>query len=408
MMDRRRYVAALTTVLGAGCVSSDTTPTPDPPPGEFGTSTQGNLWTLELPDDRRMLALDRGVFVASEGTLMRLSATGTVQWTVDSHSAYRSDLAAAADAVYHISSNTLESYDPASGETVWSNRIPDVGILFVNNVTAESIFVGEMTDDPSASLPVLAFDAETGEERWRTETGMDMGSTISHGLWLIVSIVDGVTALDTATGDVQWEHSPGIDYDSALRVVGDTLCVITNDTVTGHSLPDGTSVWEQTLPADGQFIAQSSPNSATAGMLYIADDGANLTALDATTGDEQWGVDTNLRGEGYEGMALESGSLIYHSGTALASYDAMDGKQQWMYSLGSEYEASQPLIADGTVFLIVQETGEKPSVKTFNLDTGRRQRRTKLQTDFPRIRGVLDQHIIFTTDEGVYGFPMNA
>lgn len=407
-MDRRHYLAALAAIGGAGCMSSDKTPTPDPTPGEFKTSTQGDLWTLELPDDRRMLALDRGVFVASETALMRLSATGTVQWTVGSHSAYRSDLAAAADAVYHISSNTLESYDPVSGETRWNNRIPDVGILSVSHVTEESVFVSQTTDDPSASLPVLAFDAETGEERWRTETGMDMGSTISHGLWLIVSIVDGVTALDTTTGDVQWERSPGIDYGSSLRAIGDTLCVITNDTVAGYSLPDGTSLWEQSLPADARFIAQSSPESATAGMLYIADDGKNLTALDPTTGDEQWEVNTNWGGVGYEGMALEGRSLIYHNGTALASYDAMDGEQRWEYSLGSEYEASQPIIAEGTVFLIVQEAGEKPSVKTFDLETGRRQWRTQLQTAFPRIRGILDQHIVFTTDEGVYGLPMNV
>lgn len=407
-MRRRHYLAALAAIGGAGCVSSETRPTPDPPPSEFKTSTQGDLWTLKLPDDRRMLAIDRGVFVASEAALMRLSATGTINWTVDSHSAYRSDLAAAADAVYHISSNTLESYDPASGETQWSHRIPDVGILFVSNVTTESVFVSETTDDPSASLPVLAVDAETGEERWRTKTGMDMGSTISHGLWLIVSVVDGVTALDTATGEIQWERSPGIDYDSSLRVVGDTLCVITNDTVTGYSLPDGTSVWNQSLPADAQFIAQSPPKSVNPKMLYIADDGANLTALDATTGDKQWQVDTNWGDDGYQGMALEGQSLIYHSGTALASYNAMDGTQQWEYSLGSEYQASQPLIADGTVLLIVQESGENPSVKAYDVETGRRRWRTQLQTAFPRIRGILDQHIVFTTDDGVYGLPLSA
>jgi len=354
-----------------------------------------------------MLVIDSGVYVASEETLTRLSTSGTVQWTVDSHSAYRSNLAATADAVYQISSNTLESYDSASGGKRWSHHIPDVGNLFVSIVTEESVFVSETTDNP-ASLLVLAFDAETGEERWRTETGMDMGSTISQGLWLIVSVVDGVTALDIETGDVKWERSPDVDYDSSLRVVGETLCVITNDTVTGYSLPDGTYVWQQSLLADARFIAQSPPESANAGMLYIADDEANLTALDTTTGDEQWGVDTNWGDGGFEGMTLEEDSLIYHSGTALASYDTEDGEQRWEYSLGSEYEASQPLIADGTVFLIVQETGEKPSIKTFDLETGRRQWRTYLQTAFPRIRGILDQHIVFTTDEGVYGLPINA
>jgi outer membrane protein assembly factor BamB len=407
-MDRRQYLAALAAIGGAGCVSNETTPDPDPPPGEFQAIADPELWEYELPTDRHRLAIDSGVYVASEETLTRLSTTGAVQWTIDSPSAYRSDLAATEDAVYHITSNTLESYDPVSGGQRWSNRIPAVGILSVSNMTEEGVFVSETTDDPSASLPVLAFDAESGEERWRTETGMNMGSAISHGLWLIVSVVDGVTALDTATGDIEWERSPGTDYDSTLRVVGDTVCVITNDTVTGYSLPDGTSLWEQSLPADAQFSAQSPPESATVGTLYIADEESNLTALNATTGDEQWGVNTNWGDDGYEGMTFEEDSVIYHSGTALASYDAVDGTQQWEYSLGSEYKASQPLIADGTVFLIVQESGEKASMKTFDLETGRRQWRTELQTDLPRIRAILDQHIVFTTDEEVYGLPMSA
>jgi len=267
-MNRRHYLAALAAIGGAGCVSNETTPNPDPAPGEFQAIAAPGLWEYELPTDRHMLTIDSGVYVASEETLTRLSTTGAVQWTTDSHSAYRSDLAAAEDAVYHISSNTLESYDPASGGKRWSNRIPDAGILFVSNATEESVFVSETTDDP-ASLLVLAFDAETGEERWRTETGMDMGSTISHGLWLIVSVVDGVTALNAATGDREWEQSPGTDYDSTLRAIGETLCVITNDTVTGYSLPEGTSLWEQSLPADAQFIAQSSPESATAGTIRL-------------------------------------------------------------------------------------------------------------------------------------------
>jgi outer membrane protein assembly factor BamB len=189
---------------------------------------------------------------------------------------------------------------------------------------------------------------------------MDMGST---RLCLIFSVVDGLTALDTASGEIQWERTPGDNYGASMEVVGDTPCLLMDRTVHGYALPDGTHRWNQSLSRDERFVRPAPSRSSRAGDLYIADDRANLTALNVATGDEQWSVETNWGDQGYEGTCLGTESLLYHSGTALASYDLVDGTQQWVHSLGSGYEADRPFIAERTMVLPVREKAEQPSVK---------------------------------------------
>jgi outer membrane protein assembly factor BamB len=434
LMNRRGYLAALVAIGGAGCLSNETTPdqqsedsptqttpekqasTPtydpptDSPPGEFTPLTDPGLWEYEFQEvsHRIPTAVGTGVYVVEGTTLTHLSPAGETQWAVDSAPAYRPDLTVSEGSVYHLSSSNFESYDPASGEERWQKLISDVGSLSLSEVAEESVFVSETSDDPGEFL-ALAFDAETGEERWRTVTGMETHSTVTHGLWLISSPVDGLTALDTATGEVRWERTPSSELGGPVLAVDDTLCLFRDGTVHGYALPDGTHRWEQSLSGDAGFIQRPPSGSAQAADLYIADDRANLTALNARTGDKQWTVTTHWGNEGYEGMCLGTDSLYYHSGTALASYDLMDGSRQWAYSLGSEYNASGPVIAPGTVFLITQQTDQEPTVKAFDAKTGSREWRVQLTTGDsfpPQVSGVFNEYIVLKTDSRLIGLPV--
>lgn len=420
-MDRRHYLAALAAIGGAGCVSNETTPTydppPDSPPGEFTSLTDLGLWEYELTDRSARIAVGDGVYSATNTTLACLTPAGETTWTTestaDSYAVAESyDLTVAGPTVYYTARDTPQTvevgaYGTASGEQRWTttlDRVPDTVI----GVTEDTVFASESYDDPGEA-PVFAFDAETGEERWRTITGMDMGSAVSHGRCLVYSVVDGLTALDTATGEVQWERTPGDEYGARLHVSDDTLCLFMDGTVHGYALPDGTHRWEQSLSGDAGFIQRPPSGSAQAADLCIADDQANLTALNATTGEKQWAITTHWGPEGYEGMCLGTDSLFYHSGTALASYDLVGGTRQWAYSLGSEYEASGPFIKNGTVFLITQETDEDPSIKTFDAETGHRDWHVQLTTGDsspPRVSGVFDEYAVLRADSRLIGFPV--
>lgn len=440
-MDRRHYLAALAAIVGAGCVGNETTPdqqssdsptqtTPDQqpstptyepptdsPPGEFTSLPDPGLWEYDLPDRSARIAVGDELYIATNTTLACLSPSGDTTWTTDSTSnsyavAEVYDLTVAKTTVYYTARDApqtgeIGAHRTASGEQRWTttlDRVPDTVI----DVTEDTVFASESYDDPGEA-PVFAFDAETGEEQWRTFTGMDMGSAVSHGLCLVYSVVDGLTALDTATGEVRWERTPGDEYGARLEVIDDTLCLFMDGTVHGYALPDGTHRWEQSLSGDAGFVQRPPLGSAQAADLYIADDRANLTALNATTGEKQWTVTTHWGPEGYEGMCLGTDSLFYHSGTALASYDLVDGTRQWAYSLGSEYEASGPFVSDGTVFLITQERNEEPSIKTFDAEMGSRDWRVQLTTGDsapPRIAGVFNEYAVLRTDSRLIGLPI--
>lgn len=274
------------------------------------------------------------------------------------------------------------------------------------------MFASQTTDDPGEA-PIFAFDATTGEERWRTVTGMDMGSTVSHDLCLVYSVVDGLTALDTATGNAQWEQTPTKGYGASVRAIDDVLCLFLDRAIHGYSLPDGTHLWTQTLSGDPSFIQYATSGLSRAADLYFVDSSTTLTALDAATGEKQWVVETDWKDEGYEGLCLGSDSLIYHSGTALASYDLVDGTQQWAHSLGSGYEASSPFIADGTVFLVrLSDEGEPsvPFVERFDAETGNRQQRIQFPAPNPfppRVSGVFDEYAVLRSEDRLVGIPVS-
>lgn len=445
-MDRRQYVLSLTAVLGAGCLANDertdprpeessddgtpaqsppesSTDTPgeaDTPPDEWNSPTDSELWGYEFSDRSAEVAVTDAVSVATNTTLTRLSPTGDIQWRVgpdsDSYAvAEVYDLAVAGSMVCYtarasVGTGEVGAYEAASGEQRWTTTLDEVPDSVIA-VTEDSVFASQSHHEPGEA-PVFAFDAETGEERWRTVTGMDMGSTVSHGLCLVYSVVDGLTALDTTSGDVQWERPLPKGPGGTMEVVDDVLCLYMVGAIRGYSLPDGTHLWTQTLSGGAAFVFHPPSEPSNAADLYFVDESTTLTALDTTTGDTQWEVETEWGTEGDEGLCVGNDSLIYHSGTALASYDPVDGTQQWTTSVGSGYEARRPFIVDGTVFLVhlPKEGGQSvPSVQTFDAETGNRKRRIQLPTPnpfAPQVVGVFDEYAVLRTEDRLVGVPV--
>lgn len=427
-MERRQYLGSVGIALGAGCLSNTSTPESwksyeaptDTPPGEFELGTSSGIWEYDSPGNYMAIGVDdEGVHVATSTALTCLSPAGEINWITDSsedsYDVVRPhNLTVAGSTVYYtamVSGTSFGTnyvgeygaYDTASGEQRWVTTL-DTAAENLISVTEDTMLASQTTDDPSKT-PVFALDTETGEERWRTETGVDMGSAVSHGLCLIYSIVDGLTALDIATGDVAWRRTPGEGYSARVYVAGDTLCLFLEGTVYGYSLPDGVRQWEQSVAGDSAFARHPSSSSAQASDLYIATDSGNLTALNAATGEKRWVVTTNA--DGYPDMCVGTDSLFQHSGTAIASYDPVDGDRRWAYSLGSDYESSWLFIADGNLILITQEADQEPVVKAFDAETGHRQWSAQLPTaDIPRVMGVFDEYIVFEKEERLIGVPV--
>lgn len=439
-MDRRQYLAVLAPLLGAGCVlngasdsgndegtengqetttgedddTAESREEPEPLPGDFQSLGGSTLWEHEPAGRLHSVAVDGRVCLATPEALTCLSPSGDVQWSVDAEKdgssvAELHDLTVADGSVYRtarvaLGTGEVAAYDVATGDRQWAQTL-DVSSLRFIDVTENAVFVGMTSDDPG-TFPVLALDVGTGEERWRTNAGMETAATVSHGLCLTYSVVDSLTALDAATGEIRWERSP-VNDGGEMWIVGDTVCVVAGETAVGYSLPSGEKTWEQSLPATEWSTARAPPDSSHPADIYVSDWDKNLRALDATTGEEVWEME--LQWEGFPNMAFDRDSLvIHHAESALASYEITDGSQRWAYSLGSDEQVSFPVIAEETVFLPLQQDGKTTSVATLDTETGDSRWRMQLadSSPVPWPHSVLDGYLVLRSNASIYGVPV--
>lgn len=416
LMDRRQYLAATAgTLLYAGCLSNAQPPDYDTPPGEFRPLREVARWEYKLPDRLGAVAVGEDFYAATVSKLMRISPSGTIRWATEfpwegSHYVWRSDLTVSGDAVYYEGpvsppgTYTVAAFDAVSGEKRWTQTLDSGGRQFAG-IADDAIYVSSMSGEEGPYTgEVVALETETGEERWRQEKGSDLGSVVSHGLCIVTSSVDGLTAFDTATGEVQWDKRTSDDRGATLLVVDDILCVGLDNKVVGYSLPDGTPLWQS---GAGGLIEPTAPGHTNYPHLYILEDDEDLIALNPRTGKTQWKVDRDWNRVGASEITLSQNAVLYYSEVGLINHDIDTGEQRWGYNPDGSPSFHGPFIVDGIVFVVTHEGGENPVVRGFDVETGRRRWRTRIETttQFPFVGGVFDEYAVLTTDTHLYGIP---
>jgi outer membrane protein assembly factor BamB len=231
------------------------------------------------------------VLVAARGVVALDPTTGEPLWEMDRTEGPAGPPAIAGDLVVHASgsgsSTSVVARGLEDGIEAWRAFVDaDVpgGLVVANGTVFAATIAGE----------VVALEADTGEERWRSEVGGRLEATpaVAEDLVLVAGEdrrtgVVTVFALDAATGlRPEWRFStPGPALPaSAPASDGDLAFVATSEGVLrGLDLDGGGQVWTAEMRAavaDRQVPAAASP-------LVVADR-LHLYGLEPGDGEERW------------------------------------------------------------------------------------------------------------------------
>ena len=184
--------------------------------------------------------------------------------------------------------------DVETGTVEWEN---DLGRCVESSpaVSDQIVYVSLMDPAPCrrharrAAGFVVALDASSGEEIWRTEAGLVESAPLVAGGRVFVGSWDGsVYALDAGTGQEIWSSSTGERIRGGVAVRQGTVFVGSFDeSLYAYSARDGEFLWS--TPATGNFF--STP-VAVRGQVLAGTTGNVLYSFDAETGDQQWTLST--------------------------------------------------------------------------------------------------------------------
>lgn len=217
-----------------------------------------------------------------------------------------------------------------------------------------TVYVGTADDDPV----LVALEAATGDETWRTRLGSARGfpdsSPAVAGDLVLAPFGGVVVGADAATGEVRWRLRPGDGVTAPVVADGTAfLAVAGSGTVLALDPASGEVDWERSV---GEHVAGSV--AVADGTVYAVaanEASGSLVALEAATGERRWAVE--LDGSPETRPAVADGSVYLAQEGALRAFST-DGTPTYRVDLRTTGEAairysrggSAPAVAHGSVY----------------------------------------------------------
>ena len=217
---------------------------------------------------------------------------------VETDSGWEGGFVVGPERVYYAGTR-LTALDRRGGTVRWTRREPS-GTLAVRGGTLYHCHGGDDSSDPRLS----AFDAETGEPRWRTDVPEDSrGLTVTAG-WVFV----GGRAFDVEDGQLEW-------------------------TLEGNVNPG----WTVSVAQDGFLYAEHSNRRVSK---Y-----ASRSILDETLSRETKPIWKQRHDRSYSYTVVRNDRLVRATGTsiggpAVAGFDTETGRRTWAALTSEEFESA--------------------------------------------------------------------
>ncbi|MFC6954273.1 PQQ-binding-like beta-propeller repeat protein [Halorubellus litoreus] len=272
----------------------------------------------------------------------------------------------------------LRALDRTTGEQAWTTDSSLSGVINVRNplvVDGTVYFTAEIGAEGGR---VFAFDAETGEERWRMEPAAGVGNMgpvrhedgVLYGTsWIADTDAESVVwALDTAARTTRWKtrlDGRGLEScavgNGRVYVAGDKRAAAGVQALDANT---GEVLWRA---VDAQVAgAPTVTGNAVYATTNDTRDAPSLFALDPETGGTRWTYET-LNGTDCSVIATDD-TVTYRTSDGLFCLGT-DGAGRWRYTgRGARSQRGSPVRVGETI--VVGSTGNDPGLVAVDANTG--------------------------------------
>lgn len=352
-------------VLGAGLTGCEdelatggegSTPPPRSASPEDGKATEDGqapkpLWTRTTSaqtygDNDELVTVD-GVVIASGDPLAALdAATGEERWSLPGGAVPGAPLLLGDGTLYLASGKydgNVIGYVPGSGKEAWRSHLgKEYRQPRPVAVDAEQVYViAEVleADNSSRTNVIAALNSSTGKVVWKEQR--DLGTqqngvhAVVQGRYLVYTdFKKNLTVRDTATGRQVWTHKTTKTSYGPFAVHRDLVIVPQGQRLQAFALSDGSEKWSVETE---KFTTFREP-TLVEDVLYIADSGRTLWAVEPGTGKKVW-QSTALKDTGAQvprqfvtvGGTLYGATDLDKQG-GVHAFDAKTGALRWTFN----------------------------------------------------------------------------
>lgn len=206
----------------------------------------------------------------------------------------------------------LDALSPQNvARPLWSQRIAGVQFPLTVAVAGDAFTVG------GSDGSVLALEAATGRELWRTNVGAPLGAGVGSDGRFAAVVTRAGELVTFEAGQAKWRKPVGTRVSTAPLVAGERVFVLGVDrSVQAFDALDGRKLWTLQRPGDPLTLAQSGVLAAYKDTLIVGQ-GPRLAGVDPLAGTVRWEVPIGAPRGANEverladlvGPALRSGSI---------------------------------------------------------------------------------------------------